>query len=198
MKKKVLILAGGYSKEREISIKTGKEVYKSIKNKYNVKLLDPSKGLINELRKEKPDIVFNALHGTYGEDGYVQTILESEKIKYTHSGVYSSSLAIDKEVSKKIFKKNKILTPPSFKVTSIHKQVQKNIIKKINNSFKFPVVIKPLNEGSSVGVYICSNKNFIKNLYKLKDYNEILVEKYIPGREIQAAVLGKKSWVQLS
>ncbi len=192
MKKKVLILAGGYSKEREISIKTGKEVYKSIKNKYNVKLLDPSKSLINELRKEKPDIVFNALHGTYGEDGYVQTILESEKIKYTHSGVYSSSLAIDKEVSKKIFKKNKILTPPSFKVTSIHKQLQKNIIKKINNSFKFPVVIKPLNEGSSVGVYICSNKNFIKNLHKLKDYNEILVEKYIPGREIQAAVLGKK------
>ena len=107
MKKKVLILAGGYSKEREISIKTGKEVYKSIKNKYNVKLLDPSKGLINELRKEKPDIVFNALHGTYGEDGYVQTILESEKIKYTHSGVYSSSLAIDKEVSIKIIKKNK-------------------------------------------------------------------------------------------
>ena len=94
MKKKVLILAGGYSKEREISIKTGKEVYKSIKNKYNVKLLDPSKSLINELRKEKPDIVFNALHGTYGEDGYVQTILESEKIKYTHSGVYLSLIHI--------------------------------------------------------------------------------------------------------
>ena len=86
----------------------------------------------------------------------MQTILEIEKIKYTHSGVYSSALAIDKEVSKKIFKKNKILTPPSFKVTNIHKQIQKNIIKKINNSFKFPVVVKPLNEGSSVNVFILS------------------------------------------
>ena len=192
MKKKILILGGGISKERQISLETAKQVKKTLKKKYSVLQSDLDKNFETKLKLFKPEIVFNALHGRFGEDGYAQTILEYNKIKYTHSGVYSSSLAIDKEVSKKIFKKNKILTPPSFKITSIHKRIQKKIIKKINNSFKFPVVIKPLNEGSSVGVYICNNKNFIKNLNKLKDYNEILVEKYIPGREIQAAVLGKK------
>ena len=191
MKKKILILAGGYSKERSISIKTGNEVYKSLKKKYNVKLLDPTNNFIKKLKKIKPDVVFNALHGRYGEDGFVQAILENEKIKYTHSGVLSSSIAIDKYLSKNIFNKNGILTPPSFTIQSFDKIKIKKIIKKINNTFKFPVVIKPLNEGSSVGVFICNKKNFFKKLSMLEEYNEILVEKYIPGREIQAAILGK-------
>ena len=115
MKKKILILAGGFSREREISLKTAKGVFNQIKKKYNVKIFEPSGDLIKNLRSFKPDVVFNALHGRYGEDGYVQTILESEKIKYTHSGVLSSSIAIDKEISKKIFIKNNILTPKYFK-----------------------------------------------------------------------------------
>ena len=81
MKKKIIILAGGYSKEREISLLTGKEVNKALRNNYITKLLDPKGDLIEELRKFKPDIVFNALHGRFGEDGYIQSILESEKIK---------------------------------------------------------------------------------------------------------------------
>ena len=114
MKKKILILAGGYSKERNVSLDTGKEVFKSLKKKYNVKLLDPKGDLVLQLKMFKPDIVFNALHGRFGEDGYIQSILEKEKVKYTHSGVLSSFLSIDKQLSKLIFSKNKIKIPKSF------------------------------------------------------------------------------------
>tara|TARA_Y100000816_G_C26107758_1_gene589330 strand:- start:128 stop:1045 length:918 start_codon:yes stop_codon:yes gene_type:complete len=192
MKKRIAILAGGYSKEREISLLTGKEVNKVLKKKYFTKLLDPKGDLVKKLRQFKPDIVFNALHGRYGEDGYIQSILENERVKYTHSGVLSSSLSIDKEISKKIFNENKILTPKAFKISLNSIDKESLLIKKINKLFKFPVVIKPINEGSSVGVYICNNKNFKKCLNKLINYDEIIIEQYIPGREIQAAILGKK------
>jgi len=192
MKKKILILAGGFSKEREISLKTAKGVFNAIKKKYYAKICEPNGNLIKNLRSFKPDVVFNALHGRYGEDGYIQSILESEKIKYTHSGVLSSSIAIDKEVSKKIFIKNNILTPKYFKF-KFNKFTKKTVlIKKIISKLSFPVVIKPFNEGSSVEVYICSKKDFFKNLNKLSPYKEIMIEKYIPGREIQVAIMGKK------
>ena len=115
--RKILILAGGYSKERAISILTAKSVYKELKKikKYKIKIVEPDGNFIKQLRLYKPDLVFNLLHGRYGEDGYVQAILETEKVKYTHSGVLSSSLAIDKELSKKIFIKNNILTPKYLK-----------------------------------------------------------------------------------
>ena len=124
--KKILIVAGGYSNEREISFQTAKSVYRELKKKkiYNIKIKEPNGNFVKELRSFKPDLVFNLLHGRYGEDGYIQSILESEKIKYTHSGVLSSSLAIDKELSKKIFKKHNILTPPYFKFI-FHKKLKK-------------------------------------------------------------------------
>ena len=192
MKKKILILAGGFSKEKEISLKTAKGVFNQIKKKYHVKIVEPDGYLIKNIRLFKPDVVFNALHGRYGEDGYIQSILESEKIKYTHSGILSSSIAIDKEISKKIFSKNNILTPKyiKFKFTKIIKKTE--LIKKIKSKLGFPVVIKPFNEGSSVEVYICSEKNLFKNLSKLSPYKEIMIEKYIPGREIQVAIMGKR------
>ena len=101
--KKILTLAGGYSNEREISLITAKSVIKELKKdrKYNILLIEPDGNFVKKLRKFRPDLVLNLLHGRYGEDGYIQTILESERIKYTHSGVLSSSLAIDKEISKK-------------------------------------------------------------------------------------------------
>ena len=192
MKKKILILTGGFSKEREISLRTARGVNREIKKKYITKICEPDGNLVKNLRNFKPDIVFNALHGRYGEDGYIQAILESEKIKYTHSGVLSSSIAIDKEISKKIFIKNKILTPKYFKF-KFKKKINKNkIINKLKKKIGFPVVIKPFNEGSSVEVYICKKENFYKNLLKLVPYKEIMIEKYIPGREIQVAILGKK------
>ena len=192
MKKKILIIAGGFSREREISLKTAKGVFNAIKKKYYAKICEPDGNLIKNLRSFKPDVVFNALHGRYGEDGYIQSILETEKIKYTHSGVLSSSIAIDKEISKNIFIKNNILTPKYFKF-KFNKFIKKSIlIKKIKSKLSFPVVIKPFNEGSSVEVYISSKNDFFKNLNKLSPYKEIMIEKYIPGREIQVAIMGKK------
>ena len=191
MKKKVLILGGGLSKEREISLKTAKQVKKILKKNYKVFQCDFDKNFLLNLKKFKPNIIFNALHGRFGEDGFVQSILESKKIKYTHSGVLSSAFAMDKVASKEIFKKNKILTPKyiKFENNNLNKL---NIKKKIKKLFNFPVVIKPINEGSSVDVFICTEKNLMKNLFKLKKYKEVLIEEYIGGREIQVAVLGKR------
>ena len=109
MKKKVLILSGGISKERLISLDTGLQVAKELKkNGYKIKISEPDKNLEKTIKNFKPGVIFNALHGQFGEDGYIQSILEKFKIPYTHSGVIASSLAMDKEISKKIFIKNKI------------------------------------------------------------------------------------------
>ncbi len=192
-KKKILILGGGISKEREISLETAKQVNNVLKKKYWTILSEPNDNLIKNIKKFKPNIIFNALHGRFGEDGYIQSVLESLKIKYTHSGVLSSSIAMDKIISKKIFIKNKILTPKYFRFIFDSNILKKSkIVNKIKLKLKFPVIIKPINEGSSVDVFICSEKNLIKNLKKLKKYKEILVEEYIGGREIQVAILGKK------
>ena len=193
MKKKILILAGGFSKEREISLITSKSVKKALDSsgKYFCKIIDPKGDIIKKIKKFKPKVVFNALHGRYGEDGYIQSILENENIKYTHSGVLASSLAIDKEISKKIFIKNKILTPKYFKFFFKYKINKRKLINYIKNKIGFPAVVKPINEGSSVNVYICNSSNIVKKIKSLKNYKEILIEKYIPGREIQAAIMGK-------
>ena len=192
MKKKILVLCGGISKERSISLETGKEVATELKkNKYKVKVCEPDNNLLKNIKSYKPDVIFNALHGQFGEDGYIQTILESQKTPYTHSGVIASSIAMDKEISKKVFLKNKILTPKYIKFD--YKKNKTNIINIIEKKLKFPVVIKPINEGSSVHVYICTKKNIDKNLKILSIYNQILIEQFIGGREIQVAIMGTKT-----
>ena len=116
MKKKILVLCGGISKERLISLDTGKQVFNELKkNGYRTKISEPNNNLLKNIKSFKPNIIFNALHGQYGEDGYIQSILETQKIPYTHSGILASSIAMDKELSKKIFLKNKILTPKYIK-----------------------------------------------------------------------------------
>ena len=191
--KKILILAGGFSNEREISLKTAKAVSKILEyNKYKTKIVEPDGNLIKRLKEFRPSVIFNALHGRYGEDGYIQTVLENQKIKYTHSGVISSSLALDKVISKKLFIKNNILTP-KYIVFNFKDKIKKDmLINKVNKKLGFPVVIKPINEGSSVGVFICKKKNFFKKILYLKKNKEILIEEYIPGKEIQAAIMGNK------
>ena len=190
MKKKILILGGGYSKERSISLKSSKAIIKSINKLYKVKFCDPCVDFFKTVKSFKPDVIFNALHGRFGEDGYIQSILETLKIKYTHSGVKSSMCAMDKEISKKIFIKNKILTPKYIKFKNNIKKIN---FKKIKSYLNYPVVIKPINEGSSVDVFICNNKLSLSNkLKKMCHYKEILIEKFIPGREIQVAVMGNK------
>ena len=191
MKKKVLILSGGISKERLISLDTGNQVFKELKkNGYRVKISEPDNYLEKNIKIFKPNVIFNALHGQFGEDGYIQTILDKFKIPYTHSGVIASSIAMDKEISKKLFIKNKIKTPKFF--TYSYDITKSNLIKKINKDLRFPVVIKPLNEGSSVNVYISNKKTLDKILHKLKVYKKVLIEEFIGGREIQVAIMGDK------
>jgi D-alanine-D-alanine ligase len=191
LKKKILILAGGASKERLISLDTGLQVSKELKkNGYKVKISEPDGNLSKNIKRFKPHIVFNALHGQFGEDGYIQTILEGFKIPYTHSGVIASSLAMDKAISKKIFIKNKINTPKYIKYS--YEKNYLDLIKNIEKKLKFPVVVKPINEGSSVNVFICTKKNILRILNSMKLYKEIMVEEFIGGREIQVAIMGNK------
>ena len=191
MKKKILILAGGISKERLISLDTGFQVAKELKkNGYNVKISEPDNNLIKNINKFRPNVIFNALHGQFGEDGYIQTILEGFKIPYTHSGVIASSLAMDKEISKKIFIKNKINTPKYIRYS--YDKNNFDLIKIIEKKLKFPVVVKPINEGSSVNVFICTKKNISKILNSMKSYKQVIIEEFIGGREIQVAIMGNK------
>ena len=191
MRKKILILAGGISKERLISLDTGLQVAKELKkNGYKVKISEPDDNLSKNIYQFKPNIIFNALHGQFGEDGYIQTILEGFKIPYTHSGVIASSLAMDKVISKKIFIKNKINTPKYIKYS--YEENNFALIKKIEKKLKFPVVLKPINEGSSVNVFICTKKNISRVLSSMKIYKEIMIEEFIGGREIQVAIMGNK------
>ena len=191
MKKKILILSGGISKERLISLDTGIQVAKELKkNGYRVKISEPDHNLAKNIKSFNPSIIFNALHGQFGEDGYIQTILERFKIPYTHSGVIASSLAMDKEISKKIFIQQNIKTPKY--ITYSYNISSHSLITEIKKKLKFPVVVKPLNEGSSVNVYICNEKNIIKILNSIKNYKKVMIEEFIGGREIQVAIMGNK------
>tara|TARA_Y100000816_G_scaffold289055_1_gene274782 strand:+ start:1522 stop:2436 length:915 start_codon:yes stop_codon:yes gene_type:complete len=191
LKKKILVISGGISKERVISLQTGKQVAKElIKNHYKVRIAEPNSDLLKIIKIFKPNIIFNALHGQFGEDGYIQTILETTKIPYTHSGVIPSAIAMDKELSKKIFIKNNILTPKY--ILYLFDKSKVKLIKLVKKKLKFPVVLKPINEGSSVNVFICNRHDINKRLNKLKSYKKIIIEEFIPGREIQAAIIGSK------
>ena len=191
MKKKILILSGGISKERLISLDTGLQVAKELKkNGYKVKISEPDNNLTKNINQFKPNIIFNALHGQFGEDGYIQSILEGFKIPYTHSGTIASSIAMDKEISKKIFIKNKIITPKF--ITYLFNKKTSDLTKIIDKKLKFPVVVKPINEGSSVNVFICTKKNITKVLDTMKIYKQVMIEEFIAGREIQVAIMGGK------
>jgi len=194
MKNLVAVLLGGSSGEREISFLTGRACSNALKKKgYRVKEIDGKGDFVSKLKKIRPKVVFNALHGKFGEDGYVQTILDVLKIPYTHSGAVASSLAMDKAISRIIFNKNNLRTPKYFLISKDNKSSVNRKIKK--KRIKFPIVIKPVNEGSSLGVYICKNNFEFKKNYKklIKEYDRILVEQYIPGKEIQVAVMGNKA-----
>ena len=175
-----------------ISLDTGFQVAKELKkNGYKIKISEPDNNLEKNIKEFKPSVIFNALHGQFGEDGYIQTILEQYQIPYTHSGPIASSIAMDKEISKKIFINNKINTPKFIKY-SFDKKKSTKLIEQINNKLKFPVVVKPINEGSSVNVYICTKKNITKILKSMESYKEVMIEEFIAGREIQVAIMGNK------
>ena len=191
-KNRAVVLMGGISAERAISLITGKACSLALKKKgYKVFQVDAKGNFSKKIKILKPNFIFNALHGKFGEDGFVQQILENLKIPYTHSGVISSSIAMDKVLSKFIFKKSKILTPKYFVLNQRSKLNIKNQIKK--NKLKFPLVFKPTNEGSSIGVSICKKYDqLIEIIRRNKKYKDVMIEQYVPGQEIQVAVMGNK------
>jgi len=191
-KNRAVVLMGGISAERAISLITGKACSLALKKKgYKVFQVDAKGNFLKKIKILKPNFIFNALHGKFGEDGFIQQILENLKIPYTHSGVISSSIAMDKVLSKFIFKKSKIPTPKYFVLNQRSKLNIKNQIKK--NKLKFPLVFKPTNEGSSIGVSICKKYDqLIETIRRNKKYKDVMIEQYVPGQEIQVAVMGNK------
>ncbi len=192
MKKlKIALLYGGFSTEREISIKTGKKIFENLdRKKYQVFLFDPKTELekfIKAAISKKIDLVFPALHGPWGEDGTIQGMLEILELPYVFSGVLASSLAMDKERTKQMLQTEKILMPHSI-------VIEKDYRKKDLNKIKLPVVIKPIFQGSSFGVFIVRNRKKLEGAIKeaFKFGTKLMAEEFIEGREITAAVIGNK------
>ena len=190
--KKVLVVLGGTSGERSISLESGKACIKALKKKgYKVSSFDPKIKNLNKINKINIDVIFNALHGKDGEDGIAQSYFEYLKIPYTHSGVISSFNAMNKIISKEIFIQNKIKTPKFFSIKK--SEYKETLIQKIirKKKINYPIVSKPNNEGSSLGVEICKNKKkLIKSIHSLfKKYDELIFEEYIGGQEVQVAVI---------
>lgn len=182
----VVVLKGGLSKEREVSLTSGAAVEKALMELgYRVSSVDAKQDTAARLAELQPDVVFNALHGQYGEDGCIQGLLEVMGIPYTHSGVLASALAMDKPAAKKIFEAVGLRCPEGgvYRLGDILE----------DPPFAFPFVIKPTNEGSSVAVRILFSTDDLAALEKENLEGYFLVEKYIPGREIQVAVLGDEA-----
>ena len=183
--KKIGVLCGGTSSEREISLMSGKAVYEAIKKLgFDVVLIDVDKNVATKLVKEKIQIAYVILHGAMGEDGTIQGMLEIMGIAYTGCGVFSSSASIDKIISKKMFEYAKIPTAKWF-------TIEKN---KPFDMPNFPVVVKPASQGSAIGISIVKNKKEFEKAVKLAFSFEdrVLVEQYIKGMEITVGVLNGK------
>jgi D-alanine-D-alanine ligase len=182
--KKIAVLKGGRSAEREVSLTTGKEVAQGLRQRgYEVVEIDAAGQLCSELLACAPDIVFIALHGRWGEDGSVQGLLEMMQLPYTGSGVVSSAVAIDKVISKTIFVANEVPTP-AFQVLAPECGAQEITLAP-------PYVIKPPREGSSIGITIVTDKSQAPAAIEdARQYDgELLLENFIAGRELTVAVM---------
>ncbi|MFT0819710.1 MULTISPECIES: D-alanine--D-alanine ligase [Wolbachia] len=203
----IAILSGGFSCEREISLMSGRAVKKALDSlSYNAIEIDVDSNIAEKLKKINPGLAFIALHGPYGEDGCIQGLLEILGIKYTHSGVMASAVAMNKAMSKHIFWSLSIDTPKGYVIS--REDLLKNNIK-----IDYPYVLKPINEGSSIGVHIVSShEDYLKlkfDVIPARDQEKktvpgylddkegatsmtkdlMIVEEYIPGIELHTAVL---------
>lgn len=216
-KQKVLLLLGGTSPEREVSKSTGKSVYNALLNLgYEVVVLDPAYGInqpfevedyfaendfseisnenyldaVNLISPNEISVAFLALHGKYGEDGTIQSLLELKGIKFTGSKVLSSAIAMDKIMSKILFEEYNVPTPKWFHFKK-GESTSSDVNKIIEEKFGYPAVVKPNDQGSTVGLTICKSSeqldDAIHNAFEYSD--RILVEEYIPGREVTVAVI---------
>ena len=194
--KRIGVLMGGQSAEREVSLRSGKAIYNALKGLgYDVVAIDVGHDISNILKRKKIEIAFIALHGGYGENGGVQGMLEVLGIPYTGSGVLASALSMDKEASKKIFLYQKIPVPPFIIVQRSMFNVQRSEmgIKSLIN-FHMPWVVKPATEGSSIGVSIVREERQIRSAVEkaLSFSNRVIIEKYIQGKEVHIGILSGK------
>jgi D-alanine-D-alanine ligase len=187
-KKKIGVLMGGLSREREISLKTGKAVLRALTEKgYTACPIDVGQDIAETLIKKKIELAFIALHGRFGEDGTIQGMLELMRIPYTGSGVLASALALHKIMAKKIFLCEKIPTP-AFEVFQ-RQEIEKDPMKKI--SLSLPLVVKPAREGSTIGVSIARTEEELALAFKeaAKYDEETLAEAFMKGKEITVGIL---------
>lgn len=190
MTKKVLVLMGGFSAEREVSLSSGGDIAEALKSKgYDVVLYDLQNtwDFIDVLQKEKPNVVFNGLYGNWGEDGTVQGMLDLLQIPYTHSGVKTSVIGMDKYLTKQIARSQGIKTAADEKTTARKLAVQGTVI-------SLPYVVKPVADGSSVGVFIVKTPEEAREIRYDDPDREILIEKYIPGRELTVMCLEGRAY----
>ena len=189
--KKVVVLAYGVSGEKEVSMQTGQGVFQALLKKgydaHLVKVTDDIAGLVQTLQQIKPDVVFNALHGRFGEDGNIQGLLNLMGIPYTHSGLLASAIGMDKHFAKMLFGLAGIPVAPE-KIVTLYDIKEKDTL-------PYPYVIKPINEGSALGVYIIENADQEQNLVDTWPFAgaKVMMEAYIPGREMTVSVLNGKA-----
>jgi D-alanine-D-alanine ligase len=191
-KKRVGVLMGGLSSEREVSLASGSAVLQALQAKgYDVVGIDVGRDIAERLHGERIEIVFNALHGKYGEDGAVQGLLELLGIPYTGSGILASAMGMNKIIAKTLFRAYGLMVGPYVVVTRSDRDLRENARSEIG----FPLVVKPSSEGSSVGVSLVRDASAFDAAVELAfRYDpEVIIEQYIPGMEVQVGVLGDRA-----
>ncbi|MFZ9469513.1 MAG: D-alanine--D-alanine ligase [Rickettsiales bacterium] len=189
--KKIAVLCGGWNSESEVSMRSGSGVFDALINLgYDAVKINFTRNIYQDLMTHKVDLVFNALHGKFGEDGKIQGLLDILDIPYTHSGLLASAICMDKVLTRKICSQSNILSP---KYEILRQNEQQDNLEKIQQ-FEKPFVIKPISEGSSVGVeVIMPNHKFNISDYNWQYGNELILEKYIAGQEIHVGIMNGKA-----
>jgi D-alanine-D-alanine ligase len=201
-KKKVAVLMGGRSAEREISLKTGSQVCEALSRQgYSAAKIDVDENVWENLKKAQPDVVFIALHGRLGEDGTIQGMLELLGIPYTGSGVLASALGIDKIMSKRIFKAEGISTPEftTLSKDDFNSNDLPETVRKLAESPGFPMVVKPCREGSTIGLSVITKEEDVEGALReaFRYDDELLIEQFINGREVTVGILGNRDPIAL-
>ncbi len=190
MPKKVLLLVGGFSAEREVSLNAAKDIFNALKSKGYIVVQHDLRDVwkfLDVVRQEKPDVIFNGLYGNWGEDGEIQAMLDLLQIPYTHSGVKASVLGMDKSLTKKIAAECGIRIAKDEKMTAA--EFAKN-----GTTIPMPYVVKPISDGSSVGVFIVKNAEDAKKVKYEDENREIMIEEYISGHELTVMCLNGKAY----
>ena len=188
---KVLLLYGGFSAERDVSISAKNDIKNALISKNHEVIehdLQDVWRFLEVLKTEKPDVVYNGLYGNWGEDGEIQGLLDMLQIAYTHSGIKASVLGMNKNLCTLVAEQNGIKT--AFGETKTYAEFLQN-----GTTLQFPYVIKPVSDGSSVGVFIIKNKEDLKNIFYSDRNTPLLIERFIEGKELTVMCLNGKSYI---